>query len=86
MKFVDEFRDGALARVLAGKLKRAVQPGRRYNFMEFCGGHTHAISRYGVSDLLPENVNIWCTASGARVRKPDRANRQRDRASRATTR
>lgn len=58
MKFVDEFRDGALARVLAGKLKRAVQPGRRYNFMEFCGGHTHAISRYGVSDLLPENVNM----------------------------
>ena len=58
MKFVDEFRDGALARVLAGKLERAVQPGRRYNFMEFCGGHTHAISRYGVSDLLPENVNM----------------------------
>ena len=58
MKFVDEFRDGALARVLAGKLKRAVQPGRRYNFMEFCGGHTHAISRYGVTDLLPENVNM----------------------------
>jgi hydrogenase expression/formation protein HypD len=24
--------------------------------MEFCGGHTHAISRYGVKDLLPENV------------------------------
>ena len=58
MKFVDEFRDGALARVLAGKLERAVQPRRRYNFMEFCGGHTHAISRYGVSDLLPENVNM----------------------------
>jgi hydrogenase expression/formation protein HypD len=58
MKFVDEFRDGALARVLAGKLRRTVQPARRYNFMEFCGGHTHAISRYGVSDLLPENVNM----------------------------
>jgi hydrogenase expression/formation protein HypC len=26
---------------------------RRYNLMEFCGGHTHAISRYGVADLLP---------------------------------
>jgi hydrogenase expression/formation protein HypD len=26
--------------------------------MEFCGGHTHAISRYGVTDLLPENVRM----------------------------
>jgi hydrogenase expression/formation protein HypD len=58
MKFVDEFRDGALARVLAGELERAVDPERRYNFMEFCGGHTHAISRYGVTDLLPANVNM----------------------------
>ncbi len=31
-------------------------PGRSYHFMEFCGGHTHAISRYGVKDLLPANV------------------------------
>ena len=31
-------------------------PGRTYHFMEFCGGHTHAISRYGVKDLLPANV------------------------------
>ena len=26
--------------------------------MEFCGGHTHAISRYGVSDLLPRQVRM----------------------------
>ena len=26
--------------------------------MEFCGGHTHAISRYGVTDLLPANVRM----------------------------
>jgi hydrogenase expression/formation protein HypD len=26
--------------------------------MEFCGGHTHAISRYGIKDLLPENVRM----------------------------
>jgi hypothetical protein len=26
--------------------------------MEFCGGHTHAISRYGVADLLPPNVKM----------------------------
>ena len=58
MKFVDEFRDGSLARVLAGKIARAAAPGRKYSFMEFCGGHTHAISRYGVTDLLPPGVNM----------------------------
>jgi hydrogenase expression/formation protein HypD len=26
--------------------------------MEFCGGHTHAISRYGLEDLLPDNVRM----------------------------
>jgi hydrogenase expression/formation protein HypD len=26
--------------------------------MEFCGGHTHAISRYGIEDLLPDNVRM----------------------------
>jgi hydrogenase expression/formation protein HypD len=26
--------------------------------MEFCGGHTHAIFRYGVQDLLPDNVRL----------------------------
>jgi hypothetical protein len=26
--------------------------------MEFCGGHTHAIFRYGVEDLLPANVRL----------------------------
>ena len=26
--------------------------------MEFCGGHTHAISRYGIEDLLPDNVHL----------------------------
>jgi len=58
MKYVDEFRDGELARRIAARLARAVEPGRRYNFMEFCGGHTHAISRYGVTDLLPQGVNM----------------------------
>ncbi|XSC42889.1 hypothetical protein ACF1BQ_032575 [Bradyrhizobium sp. RDT10] len=31
---------------------------RKYRFMEFCGGHTHAISRYGLEDMLPANVRM----------------------------
>ena len=56
MKHVDEYRDGDLARKIAARIAAAVDPGRTYHFMEFCGGHTHAISRYGVKDLLPVNV------------------------------
>ena len=58
MKYIAEFRDGELARTLARSIAAAVQPGRRYSFMEFCGGHTHAISRYGLADLLPANVRM----------------------------
>ena len=58
MKYIDEFRDGDLARTLATKIARLAQPQRNYSFMEFCGGHTHAISRYGLSDLLPPNVRM----------------------------
>ncbi len=58
MKYIDEFRDGDVAQTLAGKIARLAQPQRNYSFMEFCGGHTHAISRYGLSDLLPANVRM----------------------------
>ena len=58
MKFVDEFRDGDFARRLSVAIAREADTGRRYAFMEFCGGHTHAIARYGVADLLPGNVRM----------------------------
>jgi len=58
MRHLDEYRDGALARVLAHKIAGAAQARPQYRLMEFCGGHTHAISRYGIVDLLPANVNM----------------------------
>ncbi|MCA3218357.1 MAG: hydrogenase formation protein HypD [Burkholderiales bacterium] len=58
MKYIDEFRDGGVARRIAAQIAAEVRPDRRYHFMEFCGGHTHAISRYGLTDLLPENVRM----------------------------
>lgn len=58
MKYIDEYRDGDLARQIAARIRQAARPGRGYRFMEFCGGHTHAISRYGISDLLPANVRM----------------------------
>ncbi len=58
MKFVDEFRDAELGRVLAAEIVATVEPGRHYKVMEVCGGHTHTIYKYGVDDLLPENVEL----------------------------
>ena len=58
MKYIDEFRDGEVAHKIAGAIAAEADPARRYNLMEFCGGHTHAISRYGVADLLPPPVRM----------------------------
>ncbi len=58
MKYVDEFRRHDLAQQLAAAIQREANPQRQYQLMEFCGGHTHAIFRYGVQDLMPDNVNF----------------------------
>lgn len=56
MKHIDEYRDPQQARRLAMAIAREACPERHYRLMEFCGGHTHAIYRYGLQDLLPPNV------------------------------
>lgn len=58
MKYVDEFRDGRKAKGLAAAIARDADASRHYRLMEFCGGHTHAIFRYGVQDLMPDNVQF----------------------------
>jgi len=58
MKYIDEFRDGELARRIAARIRLEVRADRSYHLMEFCGGHTHAISRYGIKDLLPPGVEM----------------------------
>jgi hydrogenase expression/formation protein HypD len=58
MKYIDEFRDGQLARHIAAAIAAEADPVRDYALMEFCGGHTHAIARYGIEDLLPANIRM----------------------------
>ncbi len=58
MKYIDEFRTGALAQKIAAKIASEVNPQRDYHFMEFCGGHTYAISRFGIINLFPDNVHM----------------------------
>lgn len=58
MRHAEEYRDGRLARSLAARIRSEAAHEGGYAFMEFCGGHTHAISRYGLEDLLPGNVHL----------------------------
>jgi len=63
MKYVDEFRDPAKARALVASIGRLAQRLARprqapLQLMEFCGGHTHTIFRYGLSQLLPSSVEL----------------------------
>ena len=57
MKMVDEFRDPE--RILAlSKAVRASVGDRRFRFMEICGGHTHAIYRFGLPEMLPDSIEL----------------------------
>ena len=63
MKYVDEFRDPDKARALATDIRRLVvgipnARNRPLQIMEVCGGHTHTIFRYGIQQMLPEEVEF----------------------------
>src|ERR1035441_3533659 len=58
MRYIRGFRDGAAAAALKQRLEAGGDPRRDYHLMEFCGGHTPAIFRDGVEDLLPGNVRL----------------------------
>jgi hydrogenase expression/formation protein HypD len=56
MKFLDEYRDGALAQKLAAEIHRVTtQP---WTIMEMCGGQTHAIVKFGIDELLPKSITL----------------------------
>ena len=57
MKFVDEFRDPGAIERLSAQIERLAR-GRQWKLMEVCGGHTHAIYRHGLQDLVPSNVEL----------------------------
>lgn len=58
MKYLDEFRDPQVIQRAAEEIGRVADPGRQYRIMEVCGGHTHAIYRFGLKDLLPSNIEL----------------------------
>ena len=55
----DDFRDGktlqAYAKIIA---EDAAKLDRSINIMEVCGGHTHSIMKFGLPQLMPENIHF----------------------------
>jgi hydrogenase expression/formation protein HypD len=69
LKYVDEFREGRTARLLANAIRestagreaaadRKTASRRQMTFMEVCGTHTMNIARFGIRGLLPENIRL----------------------------
>jgi hydrogenase expression/formation protein HypD len=58
MRYVDEFRDPELITKASDEIQRLADSGKHYRIMEVCGGHTHAIYRFGLKDILPSNIEL----------------------------
>ena len=56
MRFADEYRDAELGKKLVDKIQQNSK--KRTRLMEFCGGHTIAIFKYGIRQLLPPTVEM----------------------------
>jgi len=56
MRYIDEYRDHAAAQKYA-KLIRQVMT-KPWTIMEICGGQTHTIVKYGIEDLLPQELTL----------------------------
>jgi hydrogenase expression/formation protein HypD len=56
MKYLDEYRDGRIARALAAEVQSVTT--KPWVLMEICGGQTHTIMRYGLDELLPSKIEL----------------------------
>jgi hydrogenase expression/formation protein HypD len=57
LRFVDEYRSPGHIASLVREIER-LSAGRTLKIMEVCGGHTHAIYKHGLEDLLPESIDL----------------------------
>jgi hydrogenase expression/formation protein HypD len=56
MKYLDEFRDYKLVSNVIDEIARSVN--QHWVIMEICGGQTHSIMKYGLDQLLPDNIEL----------------------------
>jgi len=56
MKYLDEYRNGEIARNLIQEIGRILT--RSWVLMEVCGGQTHTIVKHGLDTMLPEGIEL----------------------------
>lgn len=56
MKYLDEFRNGAIAQRMAREIVQVTT--RPWKIMEVCGGQTHSIIKNGIDQMLPAHVEM----------------------------
>ena len=56
MKYLDEYRDHAVAQKIVAGIRRTIT--RPWTLMEVCGGQTHSIVKYGLDYLLPRDLEL----------------------------
>ena len=73
MKYLDEYRDAALARKVVQEITRLLS--RAWTIMEICGGQTHAIVKHGIDYLLPPGSRVGTRSWLPGLRHPFRDDR-----------
>lgn len=58
MKALIEFSKKEKIQNLVQKIHSEVKKEKKYYIMEFCGGHTHSLLKFGITDLLPDNIEM----------------------------
>lgn len=56
MKYLDEFRDAELVKIVLDKIRRVTK--HPWVIMEICGGQTHSIMQNGIDQLLPSQIEL----------------------------
>ena len=56
MDLINDFRDKNLILSLSEVIKK--ESKKPFNIMEICGGHTHSIMKFGIPELVGENINF----------------------------
>ena len=56
MKYLNEYRESKLVHSLIDEINQAIS--QHWVIMEICGGQTHSIMKYGLDQLLPEEIEL----------------------------
>jgi hydrogenase expression/formation protein HypD len=56
MKYLEEYRDADLSKKLLNAIGKITS--KQWTIMEVCGGQTHSIVKFGIDELLPDEITL----------------------------